>query len=92
MPRGELDRKEEAAGKIVAGQLGGTCEARDVPGAPDATHDLDVVLDDGSRVPVEVTSFGDRRIGCSGTRGRRRRSAGTGGSACPRVRRLVRVP
>jgi hypothetical protein len=62
MPRGELDREEEAAGKIVAGQLGGTCEARDVPGAPDATHDLDVVLADGSRVPVEVTSFGDRRI------------------------------
>ena len=47
MPRGALDPYEETAGKIVAQQLGGTYCARDVPGAPAATHDLDVELPAG---------------------------------------------
>lgn len=62
MPRGDLSAEEEAAGKIVAKHLAGTYEARDVHGAPDATHDLDVVLADGRRVALEVTSAGDREI------------------------------
>ncbi|MGA8353530.1 MAG: hypothetical protein WB698_05125, partial [Solirubrobacteraceae bacterium] len=62
MPRGELSAEEESAGRIVAQHLEGTCEARDVHGAPDATHDLDVVLIDGRRIALEVTSAGDREI------------------------------
>ena len=62
MPRGDLSAEEEAAGKIVAQHLGGEYEARDVRGAPDATHDLDVVLAGGRRVALEVTSAGDREI------------------------------
>lgn len=62
MPRGDLSAEEEAAGKIVAQHLGGEYEARDVRGAPDATHDLDVVLADSRRVALEVTSAGDREI------------------------------
>ena len=57
--RGQLSADEEAAGKIVAQLLGGTHEARDVRGAPDGTHDLDILLADGSRVPLEVTSSRD---------------------------------
>ncbi len=56
MPRGHLDLEEQTAGKIVAEQLGGTPVPRDVPGAPDGTHDLDIVIADGRRVPLEVTS------------------------------------
>lgn len=62
MPRGELSIEEEAAGKIVLQHLGGTCEARDVCGAPDATHDLDVVCVGGRRMSLEVTSAGDGEV------------------------------
>ncbi len=62
MPRGELSAEEESAGDIVVKHLGGTYEARDVHGAPDATHDLDVVFADGRRVALEVTSAGDREV------------------------------
>jgi hypothetical protein len=44
MPRGKLSADEEAAGKIVALQLGGTHHARDVSGAPDGTHDIGIEL------------------------------------------------
>lgn len=62
MPRGELSAEEEEAGRIVAQHLGGSYEARDVRGAPDATHDLDVVLADSRRAALEVTSAGDRDV------------------------------
>jgi len=62
MPRGELRTDEEAAGKIVAQQLGGTAVPRDVPGAANATHDFDIELSDGRRIPLEVTSATDEAI------------------------------
>ena len=62
MPRGELSPDEEAAGKIVAQHVGGVPVARDVPGAADGTHDLDIELPDGRRIPLEVTSAGDEAI------------------------------
>jgi hypothetical protein len=58
MPRGELSLEEDWAGEIVATYLDGTYEARDVRGAPDATHDLDIVLADGRTIALEVTSAG----------------------------------
>lgn len=62
MPRGELSAEEDSAGKIVAKHLVGRYEARDVRGAPDATHDLDIVLADGRTVVLEVTSTGDGSV------------------------------
>lgn len=57
MPRGELSVDEKAAGRIVAQQVGGAkAIPRDVPGAPNGTHDLDVELPDGRVIAVEVTS------------------------------------
>jgi hypothetical protein len=54
----ELEPQEWTAGKIVAKKVGGTCEPQDVPGAPDETHDFDVVVD-GRRLALEVTSAVD---------------------------------
>ena len=62
MPRGELSPDEELAGEIVAQQVGGVPLARDVLGAEDGTHDLDIELPDGRRIPLEVTSAGDEAI------------------------------
>ena len=62
MPRGELSTEEVLAGRIVAQHLDGTCQARDVRGAPDATHDLDVRLKGGRRIALEVTSAGDPEV------------------------------
>lgn len=62
MPRGELSVEEELAGRIVARQLGGRPVARDVPGAADGTHDLDIELPDGEGISLEVTSAGDQAI------------------------------
>jgi hypothetical protein len=62
MPRGELSPDEETAGKIVAQQVGGVPVARDVPGAADGIHDLDIELSDGRRIPLEVTSAGDEAL------------------------------
>jgi hypothetical protein len=45
----DLSPLEKAPGEVVARRLSGTYEPRDVAGAPDGTHDLDVVLQDGSR-------------------------------------------
>jgi len=56
MPRGALSTDEAAAGRMVARQVGGTVVPRDVPGAPDGTHDLDIEMPDGSVIAVEVTS------------------------------------
>ncbi len=62
MPRGGFEPDEETAGKIIAQQLGGTPLARDVPGAGEGVHDLDIKMPDGQRVPVEVTSVADGAI------------------------------
>jgi hypothetical protein len=62
MPRGELSPDEETAGQIVAQQVGGVPVARDVPGAEDGTHDIDIALPDRTRIPLEVTSAGDQAI------------------------------
>jgi hypothetical protein len=56
MPRGELSVDEKAAGTIVARQVGGKrIIPRDIPGAPDGMHDLDIELPDGRMIAVEVT-------------------------------------
>ena len=62
MPRGELSADEEAAGKIVAHQVGGAPFARDVLGAGDGTHDIDIELPDGRCISLEVTSARDEAI------------------------------
>jgi hypothetical protein len=62
MPRGVLSTDEEAAGRIVASQVGGTLIPRDIPGAPDGTHDLDIELPDGSVIAVEVTSAREAKL------------------------------
>lgn len=53
---------QDAAGEIVRVVVAGVrVDARDdVPGAPPGIHDLDVVLKDGARIPVEVTMATDR--------------------------------
>lgn len=62
MPRGELSSEERAAGEIIAEQLGGGhVIPRDVPGAPDRTHELDVETN-GRRIAVEVTAARDSNI------------------------------
>lgn len=62
MPRGVLSADEKAAGGIVARQVGGTVVPRDVPGAPDGTHDLDIKMPDGSVIAVEVTSARESKL------------------------------
>src|ERR1700694_2863322 len=47
--------ENDAAG-VVAGKLGGRIEPKDVPGAPDGTHDFDILLHNGSVIALEVTS------------------------------------
>jgi hypothetical protein len=59
VPRGELDPEEEAAGEIIAKLLGGTAVPRDVPGADEKTHDIDIEMPDGRRISLEVTSIAD---------------------------------
>lgn len=62
MPRGNLSAEEEAAGRIVAQQVGAAKTIpRDVPGAPNGTHDLDVELPAGHVIAVEVTSARDSK-------------------------------
>jgi len=58
-----LSSQELAAGEIVAHALGGLVVPRDVKGAGDETHDLDVVdVPRLGRVAVEVTSAGDQAL------------------------------
>ena len=54
-----LRADETAAADIVAAYLGGKPEPRDVEGAPDKTHDFDVLLENGERVALEVTAAVD---------------------------------
>jgi hypothetical protein len=51
--------EEIAAADIVATRVGGQAVPRDVPGAPDTTHDFDVQLADGRAIALEVTSAVD---------------------------------
>jgi hypothetical protein len=44
------------AGNIIAQQMGGVPVARDVLSAEDGTHDLDIELPDGHRIPIEVAT------------------------------------
>jgi hypothetical protein len=62
VPRGALSWDEEAAARIVAQHTGGTYRARDVLGAEERTHDLDIDLPDGGRIALEVTSAGDGQL------------------------------
>jgi hypothetical protein len=62
MPRGVLSADEKAAGTIIARYVGGTVVPRDVPGAPDGTHDLDIALPSGSVIAVEVTSARESKL------------------------------
>lgn len=50
---------EQRAGEILAAELRGQVNYRDVPGAPPGTHDFDVVCPDGKTIAVEVTSVRD---------------------------------
>lgn len=59
MPCGDLDPEEKAAGEIVAKLLGGTAVPRDVPGADEKTHDLDIKLPTAGRISLEVTAAAD---------------------------------
>ncbi len=62
MPGRALKAEEVAAGEIVAGHVGGEAKPRDVPGAPDASHDVDIKLLDGRRIALEVTSAADPEL------------------------------
>jgi hypothetical protein len=62
VPRGDLDSDEKAAGEIVAELLGGTAVPRDVRGAAEKTHDLDIELPDGRRFSLEVTAAADEAL------------------------------
>jgi hypothetical protein len=55
MPGRGVKLEEVAAGEIVAGRLGGKATPHDVPGAPDASYDVDIMAD-GRRIALEVTS------------------------------------
>jgi hypothetical protein len=57
MPDDQWDPEEEAA-PVVAAQFGATWRKRDVPGAPDKTHDFDLAVGDRI-VALEVTSATD---------------------------------
>jgi hypothetical protein len=57
-----LRPEELAAGNIIAQQLRGVPVARNVLGAEDRTHDLDVVLPGGRRIALEVTSAADEAV------------------------------
>lgn len=48
--------REHEAGLLVAKTLGGQLVWKDRPGAPDGTHDFDVLLPDGKRIALEVTT------------------------------------
>ena len=62
MPGRSVKPEEVVAGRIVADQLSGVWESRDVPGAPDASHDVDITLPDGQRIALEVTSAADEEL------------------------------
>ncbi len=57
-----IDVEERAAAAIVSWELAGWWQPRDIPGAPEGTHDLDVHVLAGGTVALEVTSAGDRSL------------------------------
>lgn len=56
-----MDEHELRAATIVGAILDGYFVPRDVPGAPDATHDFDVLVS-GKRVALEVTRAADKHV------------------------------
>jgi hypothetical protein len=62
MPGRSVKAEEVRAGAIVADQLGGEAKPRDAPGAPDASHDVDIELPGGRRIALEVTSAADTEL------------------------------
>jgi hypothetical protein len=60
--RWQKRQRELEAAYLVAAVLDGDAICRDKPGAPDGTHDFDVVLVDGSLVALEVTTAASSRI------------------------------
>jgi hypothetical protein len=47
---------EVRAAELVVAELGAlTASRRDIPGAPDGTHDFDIIFRDGDAEPLEVT-------------------------------------
>ncbi len=61
MPGRELDEHELRAATIVGAILDGCAVPRDLPGAPDHTHDFDVLLP-GKRVALEVTRAANKDV------------------------------
>jgi hypothetical protein len=61
MPGRAVKPEEVAAGDIVADQLGGQAKPHDVPGAPDASHDVDIELP-GRCIAFEETSASDTEL------------------------------
>jgi hypothetical protein len=53
---------EFAAGHLVAQLLGGHADPQDVPGAPSATVDFNVVLPEGRVVALEITAAADSDV------------------------------
>jgi hypothetical protein len=60
MPGRPLDDREVRAALTVALVLGARVEPRDVDGAPEGTHDFDVLVGD-RRIALEVTTVADER-------------------------------
>jgi hypothetical protein len=57
-----MDADELEAAELVASRLGGAATALDVEGAPDKTCDFEIVLANGARVALEVTSTKDTAV------------------------------
>jgi hypothetical protein len=58
VPVERLRADEQLAAEVLVSQLGGTIDPKDVGGAQ-ATHDFDLLMTDGHRIAVEVTSATD---------------------------------
>ena len=65
MPRERPEEYEAAV--AVAETVGGTIVQRDVPGAPDGTHDYDVLIGD-HMITLEITSAADGETAACGKR------------------------
>jgi hypothetical protein len=62
VPMGELDRMEVTAGDLVAQLLAGHEDPQDVPGAPSATVDFNVIVPDGRLAALEITTAADADV------------------------------
>ena len=59
MASDEQQLSEQSAARVTGEALGVRVEPRDVKGAPAATQDFDLVFDDGTVLPLEVTRSTD---------------------------------